>query len=51
MPTDYEKCVREKGKVRTKTLPNGKYMHLCLDKKGKWHEGEVKEKQSWDKNL
>lgn len=46
MPKDFTRCVDEGGKVITKTLPEGRYIHLCKDKSGKWHEGEVKKKKS-----
>jgi len=46
MPADFLKCVRDGGKVRTKTLPKGRFMRLCKDKKGKWHAGEVQTKES-----
>ena len=45
MPEDFERCRREGGRVRTVTLPKDKYMHICYDKKGKSHSGEVKEKK------
>ena len=45
MPAGFEKCVREKGKVVTKTLAGGKYVHLCKNKQGKWFKGYVKTKQ------
>jgi len=45
MPEDFTRCVSEGGKVITKTLPKGKYVHLCKDKAGKWHKGEVKTKE------
>ena len=41
MPKEFTKCVRNGGKVRTKDLGNGKYMHICYDKKGNSHAGEV----------
>jgi len=47
-PADFEKCVREGGRVRTiavKGHPN-KYMHVCYDKAGKSHAGEVKTKKA-----
>ena len=43
MPEGFLRCVREGGKVITKKLSGGKYMHLCKDKSGNWHQGEVKE--------
>jgi hypothetical protein len=44
MPESFDKCVREGGKVITKTLKNGKYIHICY-KGGKSYAGEVKTKQ------
>jgi len=44
MPRDFLVCVKNKGKVTTKSLPDNKYMHLCKDKNG-WHKGEIKSKQ------
>ena len=46
MPEDFDKCVREGGRVRTKKLKGRKYIHICYDKDGKSHAGEVKEKTS-----
>jgi hypothetical protein len=45
MPADFEKCVREGGRVRTKKIGKGKYIHICWDKQGKSHAGEVKKKK------
>lgn len=42
MPEGFTKCVDEKGKVITKKLKGGKYQHLCKDKDGTWHKGEIK---------
>lgn len=42
MPADFEKCVREGGRVRTKKIKGNKYIHICYDKQGKAHAGEVK---------
>jgi len=44
MPKAFEKCRREGGRIRTKSLPNNKYIHVCWDKKGKSHSGEIKTK-------
>ena len=41
MPKDFEECIRKGGKVRTKRLSNGKYIHLCFVD-GKSYSGEVK---------
>jgi len=41
MPKEFVKCVRNGGKVKTKDLGNNKYMHICYDKDGNSHAGEV----------
>lgn len=44
MPKAFEDCVKNNGKVRTKTLSKGRYQRFCiLD--GKTYAGEVKKKQ------
>lgn len=43
MPKDFTQCVNKGGKTRTKKLKGNKYIHVCKDKSGKWHSGEVKE--------
>jgi len=43
MPEDFEKCRAEGGKIRTKSLGKGRYMHICF-KDGKSFAGEVKHK-------
>jgi hypothetical protein len=43
MPKAFDTCVSGGGRVRTKTLPNGKYIHLCF-KGGKSFAGYVKSK-------
>jgi len=48
MPVDFEKCVSEGGRVRTKILGKGKYIHICF-KNGKSYAGEVKIKRKWIK--
>ena len=45
MPEDFNRCVREGGRVRTLKVGKNKYMRICYDKKGKSHAGEVKTKQ------
>ena len=42
MPADFDRCVKEGGKVITKKLKGNKYMNICYDKAGKPHAGEVK---------
>ena len=41
MPAGFDKCVADGGRVRTKKLAGGKYMHICF-LKGKSYPGEVK---------
>ena len=48
MPANFTKCVREGGRVFTKSLPKGRYVHGC-EKNGKTYWGEVK-KAKKDKN-
>lgn len=49
MPADFEKCVSRGGRVRTKTLSKGRYIHLCFIG-GKSYAGEVKQKKRiWKK--
>ncbi len=45
MPSGFDKCVEEGGRVRTKKLSDGRYIHICYDKSGKSHAGEVKKKK------
>jgi len=45
MPEDFTKCVNEGGRVRTKKVGKGKYIHICWDKAGNSHSGEVKQKK------
>lgn len=44
MPAAFDKCVSSGGQVRTKSLPNGEYMHICF-MNGKSYAGEVKKKK------
>jgi hypothetical protein len=44
MPADFDKCVTEGGKVRTLDVNANQYMHICIDKNGKSHRGEIKTK-------
>ena len=45
MPAAFDKCVKQNGRVRTKTLKGGKYIHICF-KGGKSFAGHVKQKTS-----
>ena len=42
MPADFDKCMKNGGKIRTKRLGGGKYMDICL-LNGKSYAGDVKE--------
>lgn len=42
MPADFEKCQAEGGRIITKRLNSTEYMHICWDKEGKSHAGEVR---------
>ena len=44
MPKGFEMCRKAGGKIRTKQLSNGKYMHICF-LNGKSYPGEVKAKK------
>ena len=48
MPAGFEKCVREKGKIRTVQLGKNKYRYVCTIK-GKSYYGEVHTKKSNNK--
>jgi len=41
MPKSFDACRKNGGKIRTKQLGNGKYMHVCV-LGGKSYAGEVK---------
>ena len=45
-PQAFDKCVAEKGRVRTITLKGGRYMRICYDKNNKSHAGEIKTKET-----
>lgn len=48
MPKGFDTCVKKGGRVRTKELGDGKYMHICfLD--GKSYAGYVKKKDAVSK--
>jgi hypothetical protein len=46
MPKGFEECRAAGGRIRTKDVGKGKYMHICWDKSGKSHAGEVKTKKT-----
>lgn len=44
MPASFDRCVKEGGRVRTKTLSGGKYQRICA-KDGKSYAGHVKKRK------
>lgn len=44
MPAKFKSCLKAGGKVRTKKLKGGKYIHICIIN-GKSYGGEVKKKK------
>ena len=52
MPATFDACVNGGGRVRTKKLGGGKYMHICF-KDGKSYAGEVKKKETliWNSDF
>ena len=42
MPKDFMDCVKNKGRVVTKSLKGNKYIKICYGKDGKSYTGEVK---------
>lgn len=42
MPEAFEECRKAGGRIRTLKVGKGRYMHVCWDKDGKSHPGEVK---------
>ena len=42
-PQDFDMCVKEGGRVRTMPIKGGRYAHICFDKNGKSHMGEVRQ--------
>ena len=45
MPQAFLNCVKRGGRVRTKELSGGRYIHICFVG-GKSYAGEVKQKKS-----
>jgi putative hemolysin len=48
MPKAFNNCVKQGGRVRTKELGGGKYIHICF-KGGKSYKGEKKKKKEGQK--
>lgn len=42
MPAEFDACVKAGGKVRTMPMSGGRFAHICFDKNGKSHMGDVK---------
>ena len=45
MPAAFERCRKAGGKIRTKDMGNGKYMHMCI-LNGKSYPGYMKTKKA-----
>lgn len=45
MPAAFDNCRKAGGRVRTKSMDGGKFMHICF-LKGKSYAGEVKHRTS-----
>ena len=45
MPKGFEMCREQGGKIRTKALKSGKYIHICYIN-GKSYPGHVKTKKT-----
>jgi hypothetical protein len=45
MSVEFDRCVKNGGRIRTKKLSKGRYMHLCF-LGGKSYAGEVKTKKA-----
>jgi hypothetical protein len=48
MPAGFDNCVKRGGRVRTKSVGKGRYMHICF-LNGKSYAGEVKTRQTTKK--
>ena len=44
-PQDFDKCVADGGRTRTMKMGKDKFAHICYDKAGKSHMGEIKKKE------
>ena len=45
MPADFDKCVKDGGRVRTMKIGKDKTAHVCYDRNNKSHMGEIKSKK------
>lgn len=48
MPQAFNECVKNGGRVRTKKLSGGRYIHICF-LNGKSYAGEVRTKEKKSK--
>jgi len=48
MPQSFENCRQSGGRIRTKSLSEGRYIHICF-KDGKSYAGEVKQSKLYHK--
>jgi len=39
---DFDKCVKNGGKVARKKLKGGRYISICYDQEGKSHAGDIR---------
>lgn len=51
MPKEFDDCQKAGGKIRTMKRPGGKFMHICIDKNGKTHAGEMHTKKAPSKLM
>jgi hypothetical protein len=50
MPKDFQKCVDNGGKVRTKDIYDKYYMYICYPPKGSSVAGEIHKRKRNDKD-
>ena len=46
MPEDFLRCKAEGGRIRTMPIKGGRFAHICFDKNGKSHMGEVRQSKA-----
>ena len=51
MPLGFDQCRKEGGRIRTIKPREDVYLHICWDKSGKSHAGEVKHVKSPKKSY
>ena len=51
MPKGFTDCQKAGGKVVTKQLKGNRYIHICYDKNGNSHSGEVKTRKKKSKGY